>query len=201
MEIPIKLLKIIRCENTIPVLSKKGFDQLKKSIEKWGIIEPLIINQHNIIICGKERYRAALLVGLENVPVVVRETSNQDVIQAISLEENLRRKHFILSQKEKGTEAFYQLDTLRKKRKNISRKRRANIEGNTTPQLTRSSPTSSRHSISGKLIPELSELLDQKKINQESASIYAGVSFENQKRIYTILTDDFSDTHPLKNKS
>ena len=51
------------------------------------------------------------------------------------------------------------------------------------------------------LIPELSELLDQKKINQESASVYASVSFENQKRIYSILVNDSSNAHSLKTKS
>ena len=62
MELSIKNLKLVRYENKFPDLSKKDFYALKDSIERWGIIEPIVINQNNVIICGKERYCAALLL-------------------------------------------------------------------------------------------------------------------------------------------
>ena len=102
MEVPTKQLKIIRYEKDIPDLSKKGFSELKQSIEKWGIIEPIVINQNNIIICGKERYRAALVLGIEKVPVVIRKTNGKNEIKNISMEENLRRRHLPLQSKHKG---------------------------------------------------------------------------------------------------
>jgi hypothetical protein len=43
------------------------------------------------------------------------------------------------------------------------------------------------------LIPELSKLLEEGKINKESASVYAEVSLENQTRIYGILMDNFAN--------
>ena len=96
MEVPTRQLKIIRYEKDIPDLSKKGFNELKQSIEKWGIIEPIVINQNNVIICGKERYRAALVLGMEKVPVVIRKTNGKKEIKNISMEENLRRRHLHL---------------------------------------------------------------------------------------------------------
>ena len=93
MELPINKLKITRHEKIIPDLSKKDFNALKRSIEKWGIIEPIIINQNNMIICGRERYRAALVLGIKEVPVVIRKTNGHSDIKEISLEENLRRRH------------------------------------------------------------------------------------------------------------
>ncbi len=53
-----------------------------------------------------------------------------------------------------------------------------------------------------KLIPELSRLLDEGKINQGSASLYAKVSSKNQKKIYNTLMDNFlNDKFIKKEKS
>jgi hypothetical protein len=41
-------------------------------------------------------------------------------------------------------------------------------------------------------------MLDEGKINKESASVYAKVSFENQKRIYGILVNNFSNDKSKK---
>ncbi len=40
MELPIRKLKLTRHEKIVPDLNKKDFNDLKRSIEKWGIIEP-----------------------------------------------------------------------------------------------------------------------------------------------------------------
>ena len=61
MELPINKLKLSYYEKIIPDLSKKVFKKLKESIEKWGITEPIAINQNNMIVCVKERYRASVL--------------------------------------------------------------------------------------------------------------------------------------------
>jgi len=101
MEIPINKLKLSYYEKIIPDLSKKDFKKLKESIGKWGIIEPIVINQNNMIVCGKERYRAALVLGIKKVPVVIRKTNGDGEIRDISLEENLRRRHLSSSIKTK----------------------------------------------------------------------------------------------------
>lgn len=106
MELPINQLKLGYYKKVIPDLSKKDFNELKRSIEKWGIIEPIIINQNNMIICGKERYRAALLLGIKKVPVVIRKTNGNGEIRDISLEENLKRRHLDSSIKSKGIKYF-----------------------------------------------------------------------------------------------
>ena len=49
-----------------------------------------------------------------------------------------------------------------------------------------------------KLIPELSRLLDEGKINHGSALLYAKVSTENQKKIYDTLMDNFINGISLK---
>uniref|UniRef100_UPI004048362E DNA methyltransferase n=1 Tax=Algoriphagus sp. TaxID=1872435 RepID=UPI004048362E len=55
------------------------YSSLKSSIEKEGILEPLVITQDFLIISGVRRYRAALEIGLELVPVVISHYSQDEV--------------------------------------------------------------------------------------------------------------------------
>lgn len=79
---------------------RKTFDDdkiaaLADSIRQYGVIEPLIVtkleNGRYGIVAGERRWRAAKLAGVEKVPVVVREYSNQTVVE-IALIENLQRE-------------------------------------------------------------------------------------------------------------
>lgn len=198
MELSIKNLKLVRYENKFPDLSKKDFYALKDSIERWGIIEPIVINQNNVIICGKERYRAALLLGIEKVPVVIRKTNGNAEIENISLEENLRRRHFSPYKEVKEINSPYDLKSVKEKGER-RRKRNCTISRKSiTEQTDISEKHITRYHNSVKLIPELSRLLDEGKIKQEAASLYATLPFENQKKIYSILMDNFSNDKSMK---
>jgi ParB family chromosome partitioning protein len=68
--------------------------ELKASISEKGIIEPLIVRQRGgryQIIAGERRYQAASQVGLREVPVVIRDSDDTEVIE-LALIENLQRK-------------------------------------------------------------------------------------------------------------
>ncbi len=60
----------------------------------------------------------------------------------------------------------------------------------TTKRLDIPKQQAYRNHIPEKLIPELSRLLDEGKINPGSASLYAKVSTKNQKKIYDTLMDN-----------
>lgn len=55
------------------------YSSLKRSIEKEGILEPLVITQDFLIISGVRRYTVALEIGLELVPVVFSPYSQDEV--------------------------------------------------------------------------------------------------------------------------
>ena len=198
MELSIKNLKLVRYENKIPDLSKKDFYALKDSIERWGIIEPIVINQNNVIICGKERYRAALLLELEKVPVVIRKTNGSAEIKNISLEENLKRRHFSPYKEVKEIHSPYELKSVKEKGERRKKRNCTISEKSITEQTDIPEKHIPRYHNSVKLIPELSRLLDEGKINQEAASLYATRPFENQKKIYSILMDIFSNDRSMK---
>ena len=68
--------------------------ELMASVAEKGIIEPLIVRQQGNrfqIIAGERRYHAAVQVGLRDVPVVVREVDDHEVME-LALVENLQRK-------------------------------------------------------------------------------------------------------------
>ncbi|MGN0251870.1 MAG: ParB/RepB/Spo0J family partition protein [Oliverpabstia sp.] len=78
---------------------RKKFDEdalveLAESIKQFGILQPLLVQKKNDyyeIIAGERRWRAAKLAGVKEIPVVVKEFSNQEVVE-ISLIENIQRE-------------------------------------------------------------------------------------------------------------
>src|SRR4029079_8784920 len=68
--------------------------ELMASIAEKGIIEPIIVRQRGSryqIVAGERRYQAAVQVGLRDVPIVIREVDDDEIIE-IALVENLQRK-------------------------------------------------------------------------------------------------------------
>ncbi|HVH27308.1 MAG TPA: ParB/RepB/Spo0J family partition protein [Vicinamibacterales bacterium] len=68
--------------------------ELIASIAEKGILEPLVVRPRGDrfqIVAGERRYQAAVQVGLRDIPVVVREVDDTEVIE-LALIENLQRK-------------------------------------------------------------------------------------------------------------
>ncbi len=76
------------------VFRDEHLDELVASIKEHGIIQPLIARQRGDkfeLIAGERRWRAAQKVGLTEAPVIIREASDQDVLE-LALIENLQRE-------------------------------------------------------------------------------------------------------------
>jgi ParB family chromosome partitioning protein len=79
---------------------RKSFDEqklmdLSESIKLHGVIQPIIVkktdNGFYQIIAGERRWRAAKMAGILNIPVVVKDYSNKEVME-IALIENIQRQ-------------------------------------------------------------------------------------------------------------
>ena len=73
---------------------KEALEELSDSIKQHGLIQPILVQDrkdHYEIIAGERRWRAARLAGLKEVPVIIRNYSEQEIVE-ISLIENLQRK-------------------------------------------------------------------------------------------------------------
>ncbi len=72
-----------------------SLEGLANSIKEYGIIQPLVVRkdgQEYELIAGERRLRASKLIGLKEVPVIVREYSEQRKLEA-SLVENIQREN------------------------------------------------------------------------------------------------------------
>jgi ParB family chromosome partitioning protein len=87
---------------------KEQLDELVKSIQLYGVLEPIIVAQTPAgyqIIAGERRWRASKLAGLEEVPVIVKVTTPRGMLE-MAIIENVQRVD--LSAMERA-QAFQQL--------------------------------------------------------------------------------------------
>lgn len=79
---------------------RKRFDdaslqELAESIKQFGIIQPIVVkkkDEYYEIIAGERRWRAAKIAGLLEVPVIVKEYKENEIVE-ISLIENIQREN------------------------------------------------------------------------------------------------------------
>lgn len=82
-----------------PMQPRRNFDErqlneLVDSIRQYGVIQPLIVTKNSAgyeLIAGERRLRAAKILGLESVPVIIRQADEQQKLE-LALVENLQRE-------------------------------------------------------------------------------------------------------------
>lgn len=73
---------------------EEALNELAESIKRYGIIQPLLVQKRKDyyeIIAGERRWRAAKLAKLKEVPVIIKDYSDQEIME-ISLIENIQRE-------------------------------------------------------------------------------------------------------------
>ena len=68
--------------------------ELSESIKQYGVLQPLLVQKKDNyyeIIAGERRWRAAKLAGVKEIPVVIKDYSDQEVME-IALIENIQRE-------------------------------------------------------------------------------------------------------------
>ncbi len=120
MKIPIKTIKIEK-SNDPSSRARTDFGDIERlilSIKEHGFLHPLLVaklhepqnDYEYVLICGERRLRAAVLAGLADVPVTMREDVTALERKAMELEENLIRKDFTWPEE---NECLLQLHELR----------------------------------------------------------------------------------------
>lgn len=79
---------------------RKNFDEdalleLSESVKQHGVLQPLLVQDkkdYYEIIAGERRWRAAKLAGLKEVPVIIKNLTEQEIVE-ISLIENIQREN------------------------------------------------------------------------------------------------------------
>lgn len=91
-------ISLIKANNTQP---RKSFDEekimeLSESIKQYGVIQPILITKDDMahtytIVAGERRWRAAKLAGVKEIPVIIKELNEKEILE-ISLIENIQRQ-------------------------------------------------------------------------------------------------------------
>ena len=96
---PDKMLKLSQIEpnrgQPRKNFEEESMEELAESIRQFGVIQPLLVQKkgnHYEIVAGERRWRAAKLAGLREVPVMIREYTDQEVME-IALIENIQREN------------------------------------------------------------------------------------------------------------
>ena len=95
-EIKLKTKDIeINKEQPRKLFNEDALQELADSIAQHGVIEPLVVTKRGkyyLLVSGERRWRAAMKAGLTEVPVVVKDYTDQEVIE-IGLIENIQREN------------------------------------------------------------------------------------------------------------
>ena len=94
-------IRMLRSDQIVPspLQPRRRFDEtalatLGESIRKHGILEPIIVRPRDDrfeIVAGERRFQAAVQIGLEEVPVTIRDLDDRTAME-IALSENLERE-------------------------------------------------------------------------------------------------------------
>lgn len=71
-----------------PRKNDEGVKAVASSIREFGFRNPIIVDRDNVIIAGHTRYKAAEMLGLQEVPVIVADDLTQDQASALRIADN-----------------------------------------------------------------------------------------------------------------
>ena len=78
--------------------------ELSESVQEHGVLQPLLVRKHGNgyeIIAGERRYQASKLAGLEELPVIIKDVNDEEML-ALALIENLQRSDLNPVEEAKG---------------------------------------------------------------------------------------------------
>ena len=94
-EVPIDLIKTDKHQPR-QSFGEQQLIELRDSIKEYGILQPLILRRESngqfLLIAGERRLRAAVMAGLDKVPAIIKDASEEE-IGFIALVENIQREN------------------------------------------------------------------------------------------------------------
>jgi ParB family chromosome partitioning protein len=185
------------------VLDDEAMTRTVESIAQYGVLAPLIARPRPEggyeIISGHRRQYAAKLAGLDTLPVIVRQMSD-DAAVILMVDSNLQREHILPS--ERALAYKMKLDAMRRTSGRPSKENSRQLVGNfeTADVVGKESGESGRqvqHFIRlTNLIPELLDMVDEKKISFNPA-VELSYLDESQQRDFLEAMEDTQNAPSL----
>lgn len=183
------------------------YEQFKKSIQEDGVITPLIISPDMTIISGNQRFKACKDLGIELVPVIIREELIDDNIKTRQLiASNFGR---LKNNPDKMRKAITEYVELVGNKNGGYKKSECQVGTMSQSQIAKELGISERElqrilSIERNLIPELKQAMDKGFISKTAAlGICGKLNKSEQKDLLNELTNligDKVESEPKKEK-
>lgn len=171
--------------------NEQELNSLADSIKKYGLLQPIIVTKierktssggmmaEYQIIAGERRWRASRRAGLKQIPVIIKERSNQEKLE-IALIENIQRKNLNVVDK---AEAFERL----RREFSLMDKEIAEIVG-----MSREAVSNALRILS--LSDEIKDAIKAEKISEGHARALLGVKDEKERKklFQEILENNYS---------
>ena len=186
------------------VLDDEAMTRTVESIAQYGVLAPLIARPRPDgdgyeIISGQRRQYAAKLAGLDTLPVIVRQMSD-DAAVILMVDSNLQREHILPS--ERALAYKMKLDAMRRTSGRPSKENPRQLVGNfeTADVVGKESGESGRQVQRfirlTNLIPELLDMVDEKKISFNPA-VELSYLDESQQRDFLEAMEDTQNAPSL----
>ena len=201
-QIPIEELFPFK-EHPFKVLDDEAMQRMVESVAQYGVLAPLIARPRPEggyeIISGHRRQHAAELAGLDTLPVIVRQMSD-DAAVILMVDSNLQREHILPS--ERALAYKMKLDAMRRTSGRPSKENSRQLVGNfeTADVVGKESGESGRQVQRfirlTNLIPELLDMVDEKKISFNPA-VELSYLDESQQRDFLEAMEDTQNAPSL----
>ena len=183
-------------DHPFQVKDDEDMNKLVESIKEQGVLDPAIVRHRKEggfeIISGHRRHHAAMLAGLKDMPVIIRDISDDEATLAM-VDANLHREKLLPSEKAKAYKM--KMEALTKQGK------RTDLDSVTSTQLGWKSETASKlGEESGdsknqvrrfirltELIPELLSMVDDKSIKFNAGVEISYLSEEEQRSLLSVM--------------
>lgn len=196
MEVPISELFSFR-DHPFKVLDDEKMSQTVESIRENGILVPIMVRSRQEggyeVISGHRRRHAAEIVGLETVPVIIRELTDDEAVIAM-VDANLQREEILPS--EKAYAYKMKLEALKHKAGRPSKENSCQVGTNfradeaMAETANESARTIQRYIRLTELLPELMEMVDGKKIKLNPAVEISYLSPNEQYLLIQVIDED-----------
>lgn len=196
MEIEIKAISPFK-GHPFKVIADDKMEELINSVKESGVITPVLLRpageNHYEMISGHRRMYAARKAGLSTVPAIVRDMTDDEAVIAM-VDANIQREELLPSEK-----AFAYKMKLNAMKRQAGRPSKNNVRQNGTnlrsdqelgEQVGESARSIQRYIRLTELIPELLDMVDNKKLQFTVAVDISYIDKEMQKWIYEYIRDN-----------
>ena len=183
-------------EQPFKVLLDNSMDELCASIEQYGVLSPIIVRPHSEggyeVLSGHRRMKACELLGLEEVPVVIKDLDD-DTAAILLVDSNLQRENILPS--EKAFAYKLKLEALKhqgKKLETTSRQIGTKSESSRSDELISMNSDDSARQIQRyirltNLIDPLLELVDKNEMAMSAGVELSYLGSRDQAKVYKIV--------------